>query len=286
MSMGEWNVQKKVLVTGKNSYIARSFQKYMYNYADKKEAKWNVELLSVRDNTWKDEEFSQYDAVIHCAGIVHQGKKVQKEEYERVNRNLTVEIAKKAQKEGVQQFIFLSTMNVYGMLNGVITSSTKPDPQSIYGKTKWEAEKELLLLQNERFNVCILRPPMVYGEGCKGNYRRLAKLVKMTPVFPREENERSLLHIDNLCELLRLLVENDEAGMFFPQDMEYVKINDMVQQLAKKQGKKLYLTTLFHPLIRLFSGNVLVKKVFGSLVYEKSMSVYSKGDYQKKSFYE
>lgn len=279
-------MEKKVLVTGKTSYIAMSFQKYMHNHTDKGKTKWCVKLLSVRDDAWKDEDFSQYDAVIHCAGIVHQGGKVPKQNYVKVNQNLTVELAKKAQKEGVHQFIFISTMNVYGMLNGMITISTKPNPRSMYGKTKLEAEKELLLLQNEQFNVCILRPPMVYGEGCKGNYTRLAKLVKITPVFPREENERSLLHIDNLCELLRLLVENEDKGIFFPQDREYVRISDMVQQLAKKQGKKLYLTTAFHPLIRCFSGNVLVKKIFGSLVYEKSMSIYRKGNYQKKSFYE
>ncbi len=287
-------MKKKILVTGENSYIARSFRRYMEQWGMSGQtvsSAWSahetgqITLLSVRDSAWQQEDFSQYDAVIHCAGIVHQkGKNISAEEYDRVNRKLTLDLAKKAQNEGVRQFIFISTMNVYGVSTGVITPSTEPNPQSLYGKSKIEAEKELQGLQSDDFKVCIVRPPMIYGNACKGNYRPLAKLARLTPIFPDIKNERSMLYIDNLCELLRLVVENEDEGVFFPQDKEYVRTSGMVKQIAACHGRKPALTKVFNPMIRLLLGVGLVKKVFGSLVYEKSMSVYDKGEYRIKEF--
>ncbi|MBP3544394.1 MAG: NAD-dependent epimerase/dehydratase family protein, partial [Lachnospiraceae bacterium] len=173
---------------------------------------------------------------------------------------------------------------VYGMSTGVITAATEPVPCSLYGKSKLAAEKALQDLRREDFKVCIVRPPMIYGNACKGNYRPLAKLARKTPIFPDVKNERSMLYIDNLCELLRLLVENEEAGIFFPQDKEYVKTSEMVKQIGTCHGRKPALTKVFNPMLRLLSGVGVVKKVFGSLVYEKPMSVYDKGEYRIKEF--
>lgn len=292
--MDKLGMKKKILVTGENSYIAKSFQQYMEKRGMAEQAggfafrcgqNGRVTLLSVRDDAWRQEDFSQYDAVIHCAGIVHRkGNEVSADEYYRVNRDLSIELAVKAKEAGIGQFIFISTMNVYGVSTGVITANTEPVPQSLYGKSKLAAEKELQNLQSDEFKVCIVRPPMIYGNGCKGNYRPLAKLARKTPIFPDVKNERSMLYIDNLCELLRLLVENEEAGMFFPQDKEYVKTSEMVRRIAECHGKKMVLTGIFNPLIRVFSGIGVVKKVFGSLVYEKVMSEYSRAEYRVVDF--
>lgn len=292
--MDKIGMEKKVLVTGENSYIARSFRRYMEQWGisgqngssvQPARENWQITLLSVRDSAWMQEDFSQYDAVIHCAGIVHQKEKnISAEEYDRVNRRLTLDLAKKAQNEGARQFIFISTMNVYGMSTGVITAAAEPVPRTLYGKSKLAAEAALQDLRQEDFKVCIVRPPMIYGNACKGNYRLLSKLAYVTPIFPDVRNERSMLYIDNLCELLRLLVENEDEGIFFPQDKEYVRTSGMVKQIAACHGRKMALTKVFNPMLRLLSGVGLVKKVFGSLVYEKPMSVYDKGEYRIKEF--
>lgn len=277
-------MKKKVLVTGKNSYIATSWKAYVEAH---KGVQIEATLLSVRDEDWQHMNFGDYDVVLHCAGIVHQKENnVPEAEYDRVNRGLTLELAQKAKKEGVSQFIFISTMNVYGMQMGVITAATEPQPKSLYGKSKLEAEYALKALQNENFKVCIIRPPMIYGKGCKGNYQRLAWLARKTPIFPDISNERSMLYIDNLCEFLRLLVEHGDAGIFFPQDKEYVKTSEMVKKIAECHGQKIILTRIFNPVLRCISGIGVVKKVFGSLVYEKTMSEYENAEYRVRDFEE
>lgn len=270
---------KKVLITGKNSYIAISFCEYLRQNQD--HDSWQTELISVRDENWCEMDFTQYEVILHCAGIVHQKERtVSEAEYERVNCRLTKELAEKAKKEGIRQFIFLSTMNVYGMSNGFITQAIEPHPKSLYGKTKLQAEKELEKLNDANFKVCILRPPMVYGKGARGNYPRLAALARKLPVFPDTDNRRSMLYIENLCELIRLLAEKEEEGTFFPQNKEYVRTSEMVRQIAACHGKKMMLTSLFQPVLSLMSDVGVVKKVFGSLVYDQDMSVYEGMEYR------
>lgn len=275
---------KRILITGQNSYIADSFRAYMESYEG---GTMETTVISVRDAEWKNMDFSQYDVLLHCAGIVHQRENcVTEKVYDSVNRELTKQLAEKAKKEGIGQFIFLSTMNVYGMQTGVITVSTEPQPKSLYGKTKLHAEQELRKLADETFRVCILRPPMIYGKGAKGNYPRLAKLAKKLPVFPYVDNERSMLYIGSLCEFIRVLVEYEETGLFFPQNKEYVRTSEMVRQIAACHGRKIWFTEIFNPVLRLLSGVGIVKKVFGSLVYEKSMSEYKKAEYRITDFEE
>lgn len=277
------NRKKRLLVTGKSSYIATSLKAYVEAY---KREKLELTLISVHDREWKQLPFGQYDVLVHCAGIVHKKERnVTEPEYDRVNRELPIELAQKAKQEGVGQFIFISTMNVYGMQTGVITAASEPQPKSLYGRTKLQAEQELQKLDDESFKVCILRPPMVYGKGAKGNYPRLAMLAKRLPVFPDIDNERSMLYIENLCEFIALLAEHQEAGLFFPQNREYVRTSEMVRQIAACHGRRIRLVRIFNPLIRCFSGISVVKKVFGSLVYEKSMSEYDK-EYRVREFEE
>lgn len=288
---------KRVLITGKSSYIANSFCEYVEAYQNEKSNSQQemqgksegleIELISVRDEAWRDLDFTKYDVILHCAGIVHQKESnVSEAEYDRVNHWLTKELAEKAKNAGVEQFIFLSTMNVYGMTNGFITEAIEPHPKSLYGRTKLQAEKELQKLAADSFKVCILRPPMIYGKGAKGNYPRLAMLARKLPVFPNVNNKRSMLYIENLCELIRLLIEDGEAGIFFPQDKEYVRTSEMVKQIAKCHGKKIILTPIFNPMLRLMSGMSVVKKVFGSLVYDRDMSEYGTKEYRIKGFEE
>ena len=200
-------------------------------------------------------------------------KKRDKDLYFRVNRDLAYEVAKKAKKEGVSQFIFLSSMSVYGMDTGVITRETVPHPKSLYGKSKLEAEKLIEHLNDQTFKVAILRPPMVYGKGCKGNYPKLAKLAKITPLFPDIKNMRSMIFVDNLSYFLKVIIDDSQSGVFFPQNNEYVNTSELVELIAKYNNKKIKLTKLFNPIINSLKFNSTVKKIFGTLIYEKNISI-------------
>lgn len=261
---------KNILVTGERGYIASAFEKYLGGYPEE----YRVRLIGVRDGAWREVDFGEYDAVIHAAAIVHQGENRENADlWHRVNCELTVELAEHAKACGVKQFIFLSTMSVFGMDCGVIDASTVPSPKTSYGRSKLEAEHRLRGLCDEGFEVAIVRPPMVYGKGCKGNYGALRRLALRLPIFPRVENRRSMIHIDNLCEFLRRLADSGEGGVFHPQNAEYVTTAEMARLICEENGRKIRLTRAFN-LLMPFARAALkpVKKAFGSLVYDKSLS--------------
>ena len=157
----------------------------------------------------------------------------------------------------------------------IITADTPVSPANCYGDSKVQAEKRLKLLEDENFKVVILRSPMIYGKGSKGNYSLLAKLALKLPFFPRVQNERSMLYIENLCEFVRLMIENEESGTFFPQNSEYSNTSELVEMIAAAHGKKIKLIGGFTRLLKImscFTG--LVNKAFGNLTYERSISDY------------
>jgi nucleoside-diphosphate-sugar epimerase len=271
---------KRILITGANSYIGTSVEKWLAKEPDK----YQVDIVDMKDDSWKDKDFSQFDVVFHVAGIAHVSSNSKMEEfYFETNRDLTIETAKKAKTEGVKQFIFMSSIIVYGDCrdtNGVIDKYTVPKPSNYYGKSKLQAEEGIRAFEDAEFKIVVLRPPMIYGKGSKGNYPKLAKAVQKIPIFPDIDNKRSMLHIDNLCEFIKVMIDNEESGLFFPQNKEYVKTSEMVKLIAEVHGKKIRLVKIFNPVLRLLGSKIrLINKVFGNLVYEQSMSEY-KVDYQ------
>lgn len=277
---------KRILIMGANSYIGTSFEKWISQWQND----YQIDTLDTKGD-WQTYDFSPYDVVFHVAGIAHVDAKADMETlYYQVNRDLTIEAAKKAKAEGVKQFIFMSSIIVYGDSSKlgekrVITKDTIPTPTNFYGNSKLQAEQGILSLQDEHFNVVILRPPMIYGKGSKGNYPKLARLAQKTPIFPDIENERSMLYIENLCAFIRLMIDNETRGIFFPQNKEYVKTTELVKIIAEVYGKKMRLTKVFNPLIRWGSKKVpVINKVFGSLVYEKEMSDYQNFEYCRSHF--
>jgi nucleoside-diphosphate-sugar epimerase len=261
---------KKILITGKNSYVGTSLEKWLGKHPDR----YSIDSISLRNNSWKDKDFSDYDVVFHVAGIAHiKETKENAQLYYKVNRDLAYEVARKAKIESVKQFIFLSSMSVYGIETGVIDKDSPLKPNSNYGKSKLEAEKLIANLENSYFKVAILRPPMIYGKGCKGNYTKLAKLALKTPIFPDIGNKRSMIYIENLCEFFRQLTDKCDSGLFFPQNKEYVCSSKMVKLVAEAHGKRIYLTRVFNPLLQKLKNNT-VNKVFGDLIYDREISEY------------
>ena len=269
---------KRILITGANSYIGTSFEKYInnYNLQHFDSEPYVINTLDMQSANWREFNFSNYDIVLHLAGIVHQKEtEANKELYFNINRDLAFETAKKAKESGIRYFIYFSTMSVYGLLTGVIGKNTHENPQNAYGKSKLEGEKLIKSIEDESFNVAIVRPPMIYGEGCKGNYRILCKIVDFCPIFPNFPNKRSLISIENLCEFLINLIKSEKSGLFFPQNPEYVSTTQLVKDIALLKRKKIYFTKLFNPIIRLLQNKnnsigIQCQKAFGDLIYEKS----------------
>ena len=268
---------KKILITGKNSYVGKSLEKWLENYPDE----YSIDLISLRNDLWKGKDFSGYDVVFHVAGIAHVSSDPKMEDlYYKVNRDLTIETAIKAKAEGVKQFIFMSSIIVYGdstREERIIDKNTVPSPSNFYGNSKLQAEEGIKSLESDYFKVVIIRPPMIYGKGSKGNYPKLSKTAQKSPIFPDVNNKRSMIHIDNLSEFIRLVIEHEDSGLFFPQNREYVKTSEMVKIIAEIHGKKIKLTKLFNPILNVMGLKLgIINKVFGNLVYEKSMSEYKK----------
>jgi nucleoside-diphosphate-sugar epimerase len=274
---------KKVLITARKSYIGNAFAKWTKD-------EFENDLISCRSNDWSEEDFSKYDSILHVAGIAHVSTSPDMEDkYFQVNRDLTLKLAQKAKSNGVKQFIFLSSIIVYGNCineKEVININTIPEPQNFYGLSKLQAEEGLKKLESEFFKVVIIRPPMIYGKNSKGNYPKLAKLAKVSPIFPDYDNKRSMLHIDNLCEFLKLMVINEEHGMFFPQNKEYVKTTDMVKNIAQAHGKEIKLVKVLNFILNPLVGRLnIVNKIFGNLIYDKNISLY-KENYQLRNLKE
>lgn len=273
----------KVLITGANSYIGTSFEKYLtQNYSEQ----YQVDTVDMIDGSWREKSFAGYDTVYHVAGIAHSDSgKISEEKkklYYAVNTDLTIETAKKAKADGVKQFIFMSSAIVYGDSapigkKKVITKDTPVSPANCYGDSKVQAENGIRPLEDSSFKVVILRPPMIYGKGSKGNYPTLSKLAQKLPVFPYIQNERSMLYIENLTEFVRLMVENEERGTFWPQNKEYSNTSELVKMIANARGKRIRVIGGFSWAVKfmgLFTGKV--NKAFGNLSYDWRMSEYGK----------
>ena len=281
----------RILITGSGSYIGESFEKYVHEYYSNIE----TDTIDMESGIWRDYDFSKYDTVFHVAGIAHADvgsvKMEQQKKYYEVNTDLAIETAKKSKAAGVSQFIFMSSMIVYGDSASygkekIIDEYTIPAPANFYGDSKWRGDVGVRELADDNFAVAVLRPPMIYGKGSKGNYSTLAKLAKYLSVFPNVSNRRSMLHIENLCEFVSLLALSGEGGIYFPQNSTYTNTTEMVCLIGAQAHRPIKTVGLLNPAVALAShvpGKIgeLVKKAFGNNVYDQRISQYKGLDYQK-----
>lgn len=290
--------KKRVLITGAGSYIGQSFLDYAKKYYPEN---FEIDELDMVGDSWRECDFSNYDIVYHVAGIAHADvgnvSEETKEKYYAINTDLTVEVAQKAKAEKVKEFIFMSSMIVYGESapygkKKVIDEHTVPAPANFYGDSKLQADVAVRELADDSFKVIVLRPPMIYGRGSKGNYPVLAKLAKKLPVFPEADNERSMLYIENLCEFLCqvMLVEQikQNATILIPQNAEWTNTSVMVEEIAKVSGKKIAIMKALKPAVAMagkLPGKIggMTNKAFGNSCYTHAISVYPGLDYQKIS---
>ena len=275
----------RILITGKHSYIGNSVKAWLND----KEPSFIVDEISLRNVVLKNITFNNYDVVFHVAGIAHiSANKKMIPEYFRINRDLAIEVANKAKLEGVRQFIFTSSMAIYGDDRPIgdfrPIDITRPSPTNAYGQSKLEADLAIQKLQDKNFNVSILRIPMVYGVNSKGNFHKLFAISNKIGIFPKIRNVRSALHINNLSKLVNLIINNKISGVLYPQDQKYFNTNEFIQKYRESLGKKTFFlpfSSFFFMVISIF--NQSINKIYGNKYYETKVSILHSHKYQSSS---
>jgi len=285
---------KKILITGLHSYIGDAFEEYIKTgpYSEQ----YAISKVSLRDDQVNSLDFTGFDSVLHVAGIAHVDTGKADEEtkalYYKINQELAYKTASTAKAAGVKQFIYLSSMIVFGDSAPMgkqkkIGVETIPVPANFYGDSKLKAEKMIELLADSTFTITIVRPPMVYGKGSKGNYQKLAKLAVKSPFFPNIKNQRSMVYIENLCEILRLLINQNRGGIYCPQNKEYVTTSGLVKEIAAVHNKKIILVPYLNLIFKMGSHfTEYIDKIFGNMTYDKNMTEYENLPYQIYDFRE
>lgn len=267
---------KRILITGAGSYIGTKVENWLKQWPEE----FQVDAIDTIDGHWKQADFSKYDVVYNVAGIAHvKAAAGEGPLYYAINRDMVIEIAKAAKAAGVKQFIHMSSMIVYKEVKTLegkqIHKDTVPSPNGFYGDSKLQGEIGIRELDCPSFKVCILRPPMIYGPGCKGNFPRLVWLAQKAPVFPAWHNKRSMLYIDNLCEFVKQVILHEVEGVVYPQNDAYADTVEIIRYYAKANGKRVWITKLFNPLIWLFGDHVRsLGKMFSNSTYDMAMSEY------------
>jgi UDP-glucose 4-epimerase len=262
-----------ILITGADSYIGTNVEHWIKSHTD-----YQVDTLDTMAETWREMDFAPYDVVFHVAGIAHRKATCKdKDIYFSVNRDLALLVAQKAKEAGVKQFIFMSSMSVFHgdclPFHHIIAATTPTQPKGFYGESKLQAENGLHNLECNTFKVCILRAPMVYGNGAKGNFPRLIRLATRTPLFPKFHNQRSMLYIDNLAEFVLQAITHQLSGTFYPQNRELSDTIEMVRYFAKTQNHTIWFSRWLNPFVKLASHFIQpVNKLFGTYYYDPAMS--------------
>lgn len=281
----------RVIITGADSYIGSHIQSYILSH----DRTFSVEQLDVTDHKWQDFDFSGYDAVVHVAAIVHRKDIADWDCYRRVNVDLTAQIAQKARSQGVRQFVFLSSMAVYGAekslsaQKSVIAADAAPAPTTMYGRSKLLAEQALREMESEGFRVAIVRPPNVYGPGCRGSYiSTYAAIVSKLPAIPKAFSSvrQSVLYIDNLSRFIYLLICRQERGIYTPQDDISVSAVTLMEAIRDVLGLKRKTSAFLGAFVYLLAACPLVRKGYGGISYRRSDSHQDRFDYVTVPFAE
>lgn len=283
-------IKKTLMITGASGFIGSNF---IERYKDK----YNiipVDLLKIKP---EEIDFRGVDTVLHLAALVHQMKGAPREKYFEVNTELTRRVAEEAKKQGVRHFVFYSTVKVYGydgdlynhniILNEESECKPMNDP---YGESKWEAEKILRRLEDDNFKIGIIRPPMVYGKGVKGNMESLIKLVKMLPILPfnYDKNRRSLVNIENLMYLTALVIDKEASGVFLPLDEKNISLKEIVEGIEKAYNLKRINIPIIQPVFWLLTKlkpNIMVR-LFGTLQFDNQLTKEKLGYIAKVKYVE
>jgi nucleoside-diphosphate-sugar epimerase len=263
---------RKILITGSNSFVGTNFIKYSQNKT--------IDEISLFNNNPDKINFSEYDIVLHLVAIVHQKKTIPENQYTVINRDLCLKVAELAKKAGVKQFIFLSTVKVYGKF----ISGSEPWnensmclPEDAYGKSKYEAELALRNLEDDSFTVSIIRTPLVYGEYVRANMLSIMKLVRRTHILPFKQvnNRRNFTGAENLVSYIDRIIESRASGTFIAMDEKAISTSQLVKMIAENMGKKIILFKIpdFIVKVGMVVWPSIFDRLFGSFEMDNSRTL-------------
>lgn len=256
----------KILITGASGYLGSSFIDFFHD-------KYKFIQFSLQKESIESIDFHNVNVVLHCAALVHQKIEYTYEKYYEINVEYPVSLAKKAKASGVKQFVFISSIAVYGEDKQLVSGNTECNPVTFYGKSKLEAEKQLQALEDENFIVSIIRPPMVYGKNAPGNIASLVNLVKKVPILPlgKINNRRSFIYIGNLCNLIDVVIDKRISGIFLASDDKAISTTKLIELIAKELNKKVYLVRVpfFETLLKVVKPS-FHKRLYGCLEVDNS----------------
>ena len=254
---------KRVLITGANSFLGDNTKKYLEEHGD-----YQVDILDMLDANWGKKEFSKYDVVFNVCAIVHRPKVKDSEIYFDINRDLAVEIALKSKKEGVRQFIQTSTNGVFGIELVIMSEDKGYNPKTPYEKSKYEADCLLTELRDDNFKICIIRPPLMYGKSCKGNFPKLERFALRHRFFPSLKNKKDFIYIENMADFIKFAIDNELDEVCYPRDNVVVSTSELIKRIAQINGKKMHLLAVFNPFVKLlYKCNHSLKLIFGDCYY-------------------
>lgn len=254
----------KILIIGSNSFVGRNFVAFS-KYKD-------IDEISLFNKGPEDIDFRDYNVILHLAAIVHQSKVISEEEYMAVNKDLCLRVAQYAKKAGIRQFVFMSSLKVYGDSddrNDLRDETSECFPSDSYGRSKYAAEKELEKLADDSFIVSIIRTPLIYGSGLKGNMIRLVKLIDRFPILPfaRINNKRNCTYTENLVGFIDRIIEKRAGGIFIAKDDEALSTTELVRLVAASLNKKIILFKLPSLFVKvgIIISPAIFQRLYGSL---------------------
>ncbi len=267
--------KRKILIIGRKGFIGSSLAKWLVDKGDE------VFLVSGRKEEWKSFDMTGIDTVVYAAGLAHTKEKRKNEElFLKANVTQAKKSALQAKQAGVHQYIYISSMNVYGSTGKRIGTNSSISPDTLYGRSKRQGELEILKLEEENFATVIIRPPVVTGAGCKGSIRFLTRASKYIMFFPNYPNQRSIIDVINLCEFIRCLIAKNASGIYHPQNEEYISTYQLLSLIANSTGRKIRPISFLNPLISwMLPRFKMVGKVFGDDCYDKRLSTYKNFSY-------
>ncbi len=266
---------KKIIVTGSNGFIGSRFINLgKYNY--------EVVPMSVRHPLKKLEPLKNADVVIHCGGLAHRKDITSFREYVNANYELTRSIAEQAVDQGVKQFIFLSSIKVFGEKHFFFDLNSKCTPgNDPYGSSKLQAETYLQSLDST-MKIAIIRPPLVYGPGVKANMFALMRLCdSWWPLpFKNISNRRSFIYVDNLVALMNEIIEQAASGIFLAGDTDPLSTSELVIKIRRALNRQNNIFALPKTLRRLIA---LLRPGLSKRLYE-SLEMDTSESYDKLKF--
>jgi len=269
----------KVMVTGANGFVGKSVCNSLSAGIDVELIKTvrtvqysgEMEVGNICENTNWQELLKGVDVIIHTAArahIMNDSAQDPLAEFRRVNVEGTLNLARQAVETGVKRFIFISSIKVNGEgeSNRVYRFDDSANPEDDYGHSKWEAEQGLKALCSESsMELVVIRPPLIYGQGVKGNLALLAKAVDKGLPLPLGliKNQRDMLSLNNLIDLIKTCIKHPAAAgqVFLCCDNEPVSTPQLIKLIANGRGKR----------ARLWKVPLIMLKLFACLTGRKAM---------------